>query len=102
MPRKNHKRRLSNIINKIKSRRTTSCEETDWYLNMEMDYQLKQPCRNALMLTDRNEKWMKTIKELVETKNCFIAVGLSHLMYECGLINELQNLGYTIEPISVK
>jgi uncharacterized protein YbaP (TraB family) len=45
---------------------------------------------------------MKQIKDLIEKKNCFIAVGLSHLMYECGLINQLTELGYTITPIEVK
>lgn len=102
MPRKVHKRRLSNIIAKIQSKNNLNCEETDWYFNMEVDYQLKQPCRNSLMLTDRNEKWMKTIKHLIENHNCFIAVGLSHLMYQCGLINELKALGYKIEPVSLK
>lgn len=102
MPRKNHKRRLSNIIEKIKTKNINDCEETNWYSQMDMDYQMNTPCRNALMLTDRNDKWMKQIKDLIEKKNCFIAVGLSHLMYECGLINQLTELGYTITPIEVK
>jgi uncharacterized protein YbaP (TraB family) len=102
MPRKNHKRRLSNIIKKISTKNINACEETNWYSQMDMDYQMNTPCRNALMLTDRNDKWMKQIKDLIEKKNCFIAVGLSHLMYECGLINQLTELGYTITPIEVK
>lgn len=102
MPRKNHKRRLSNIIEKISTKNINDCEETNWYSQMDMDYQMNTPCRNALMLTDRNDKWMKQIKDLIEKKNCFIAVGLSHLMYECGLINQLSELGYTITPIEVK
>ena len=100
MPRKVHKRRLSNIIEKIESKNPADCVETNWYLKMEIDYQLKQPCTNTLILTNRNEKWMKTILQWIEKNNCFIAVGLSHLMYECGLINALQNLGYGIEPIN--
>ena len=102
MPRKVHKKRLFNILEKIKSKNTSNCEETDWYVNMEIDYQFNQPCRNALILTDRNEKWMGKITELLKTNSCFVAVGLSHLMYECGLINKLQSLGYIIEPINVK
>ncbi|WP_439483438.1 TraB/GumN family protein [Cyclobacterium plantarum] len=102
MPRKIHKRRLSIIIEKIRARHTSDCEETDWYAQMEIDYQLQAPCTNALMLTDRNEKWMETIVELLSKKNCFIAVGLSHLMYECGLINQLTALGYTITPMEAK
>lgn len=101
MPRKNHKKRLSNIIEKIRTKNVNSCEETNWYSQMEIDYQFNQPCRNALMLTGRNDKWIKQIKDLIKEKNCFIVVGLSHLMYECGLINQLTDLGYTITPIGV-
>lgn len=102
MPRKNHKRRLSNIIEKIKVRNTNDCQETNWYSEMAVDYQMNVPCRNSLILTDRNNKWMKKICDLLEEKNCFVAVGLSHLMYGCGLINQLTELGYTITPIEVK
>ena len=102
MPRKTHKRRLSNIIEKIRNKNVNDCEEINWYSQMDMDYQMNTPCRNTLMLTDRNDKWMMQIKDLIEKKNCFIAVGLSHLMYECGLINTLIELGYTITPIEAK
>ncbi|WP_200979683.1 TraB/GumN family protein [Echinicola sp. 20G] len=102
MPRKVHKRRLSMIIEQIRSNNSQNCGETDWYDQMDIDYQLAQPCRNTLMLSDRNYKWMKTIQKSLETNNCFIAVGLSHLMYECGLIKQLQNLGYTVSPIPLR
>lgn len=102
IPKRSHKRRLHNIIEKLITGNDSSCDETNWYSSMNTDYQLKRPCTNTLLLTDRNVKWMKTIKESIDTNNCFIAVGLSHLMYECGLINELKALGYTIEPIKVK
>lgn len=101
MPRKIHKRRLANSINQIRSENSTYCEETDWYATMEIDYQFDKPCRNALMLTDRNNKWIEIITEELKSNSCFIAVGLSHLMYECGLINQLKGLGYTITPIIV-
>lgn len=64
MPRKVHKKRLATVIEKIKSKDSTYCEETDWYVNREIDYQLKQPCRNALILTDRNNNWMKMISDV--------------------------------------
>lgn len=102
MPKRAHKRRLSNSIAKIRTENTNACGETDWYAQMKIDYQLQRPCSNTLILTDRNNKWMKKIRELLKTKSCFIAVGLSHLMYDCGLINQLQQLGYTITPISLK
>jgi uncharacterized protein YbaP (TraB family) len=102
MPRKTHKRRLSNIIEKIRAQNLNDCEEINWYSQLEINFQLSEPCRNALILTDRNNRWIKKISDLLEEKNCFIAVGLSHLMYECGLINQLAELGYTITPIEVK
>lgn len=102
MPTKNHKRRLSNIISKIRNNKGNDCEETDWYSQMEMDYQLSIHCGNSLVLTDRNNKWMVNILEKLKSNNCFIAVGLSHLMYECGLINQLRERGYTITPIELK
>lgn len=101
MPKRSHKRRLSNIINKIRTENVNNCEEIHWYSQMEMDYKLNEPCSNTLLLTDRNNKWIKIISNLLEQNNCFIAVGLSHLMYECGLINQLMKLGYTVTPIKV-
>ena len=102
MPRRNHKRRLSNIINKIRTKNDNDCTETDWYNRMQIDYQLNSPCRNALVLTNRNNKWIRDIEKLLEKNNCFIAVGLSHLMYKCGLISQLKELGYSISPMKVK
>lgn len=102
IPRRNHQRRLSNIIDKIRTKNNNDCAETNWYNRMKIDYQLNKPCRNALVLTDRNNKWIRDIKVFLEKDNCFIAVGLSHLMYKCGLINQLKELGYTITPIKVK
>lgn len=99
LPRKKHKRRLANIIAKLESGDSGACEETSWYSNMKIDLQLSAPCRNSLMLTDRNTKWMGTILPMIEERNTFIAVGLSHLMFECGLINTLSALGYKVEPI---
>lgn len=102
MPRRSHKRRLANIINKIRTENSNSCEEIDWYSQMQIDYKLDTTCTNTLILTDRNNKWMTSISNMLKQKNCFIAVGLSHLMFDCGLISQLKKLGYTITPIEVK
>ncbi|MEQ8908139.1 MAG: TraB/GumN family protein [Vicingaceae bacterium] len=102
MPRKSHKRRLFNIIEKIRTQNVNDCEEISWYSEMDIDYQTNTPCQNTLILSDRNEKWMRQIKDLIERQNCFIAVGLSHLMFECGLISQLSDIGYIITPLEVK
>ncbi|WP_237701577.1 TraB/GumN family protein [Algoriphagus machipongonensis] len=102
LPTKVHKKRLANIIEKIKSRNTTYCGQSEWYAQMDIDYELENPCENTLVLKDRNDKWMKTLEGEMLSKNCFIVVGLSHLMYDCGLINQLQNKGFIVSPISLK
>ncbi len=101
MPRKVHKKRLANMIKKIASKDARNCEETSWYSNMKIDYQLSKQCGNTLMLTNRNNLWMETITVQLKKHNCFIAVGLSHLMYQCGLIAQLRALNFTVEPIPV-
>lgn len=99
MPRKIHKKRLGRIVEQIRTENTSNCAETDWYSKMNIDYQFEKPCQNSLMLTERNIKWMKTIVNLLETDNCFIAVGLSHFMFQCGLILELKDRGYSVIPV---
>jgi len=102
MPKKVHKRRLSNIIDHISSSNKSNCNETDWYLNMSFNYQFDKPCTNSLVLTDRNNDWMNVISKQLQTHNCFIAVGLSHLMFNCGLIKKLQLMGYEVTPVDMK
>lgn len=102
MPRRTHKRRLSYAINRIRTNDTNNCQETTWFKNLNIDLHLDEPCENSLLLTDRNARWMETIKPLIESNDCFIAVGFSHYWYECGLINQLMDLGYKIEPIRLK
>lgn len=102
MPKKVHKKRLAKIIDILKNNLQMNCDETDWYRQMNINYQLNQPCQNSLILTNRNHKWMQTLSQQLKTNNCFIVVGLSHLMYQCGLLNQLKESGYTITPVPVK
>lgn len=102
MPRKVHKRRLESMIHRIRSASDDHCAEIEWYSNMDFDFKLNEPCRNVLVLSDRNEQWMTQLQDYFASKNCFVAVGLSHLMFECGLINQLSALGYQIVPIEVR
>ncbi|MEK6477663.1 TraB/GumN family protein [Catalinimonas sp. 4WD22] len=101
MPRKVHKRRLEGVIERIRQQDRSACSQADWYKDMEFDLQLDQPCQNTLILTERNDKWMLEIDRQLQAGSCFIAVGFSHLMFECGLINQLKQLGYTVQPIPV-
>lgn len=102
MPRKVHKKRLRNMVLLLRSGNKDHCAEIDWYSEMNFDFKLNEPCQNDLTLGDRNKNWMINIQNHLQTDDCFIVIGLSHLMFECGLINQLQELGYIITPIPVK
>lgn len=101
MPAKVHKKRLATLIDQLRSG-TGDCTEVNLYASMDWEFYLQEPCRNALMLTDRNALWMEQIRGYLKEENCFIAVGLSHLMFECGLINQIRALGYEVTPVAVK
>ncbi|MEQ8414206.1 MAG: TraB/GumN family protein [Imperialibacter sp.] len=94
-----HKKRLSRLIQSIKSGgNTQSCEATDMYRQMAFDYRLTEPCHNSLMLTDRNTRWLEKIVGDLQSSSCFVAVGLSHLQFECGLISQLRERGFVVTP----
>jgi uncharacterized protein YbaP (TraB family) len=89
-----------------RSGKSTCPEIADEYVNFKIDYQLDKSCsrvneRSQKLLTGRNVKWMEVLPGLIEEKNVFIAVGLNHLNYECGLIAQLRKLGYTVEPVEM-
>lgn len=102
MPVKMHKKRLKTLIKNIVSGNTNDCGEIGKYAEMKYDLQRDHPCTNTLVLTYRNNKWMDQIAGYLDSNNCFIAVGLSHLMFECGLLNQLEIMGYTITPVPLK
>ena len=51
------------------------------------------------MLYDRNDNWIKTIKDAVGHESIMVAVGIGHLVGERGLIKQLQDAGYTVTPV---
>jgi len=52
-----------------------------------------------LMIDDRNTLWMKELPTLMNAQSCFIDVGFMHLIGKFGLIAQLKQAGYTVEPI---
>jgi uncharacterized protein YbaP (TraB family) len=99
MPPKVHKKRLSRLIQLIKSGGDTqSCEATSMYREVAFDYRLTEPCCNSLMLTERNARWIEKIAGNLQSSSCFVAVGLSHLQFECGLISQLRERGFVVTP----
>lgn len=63
------------------------------------DYRLDQACQDDLLIAQRNEEWMRTLPNMLNAHQCFVAVGWLHLNFECGLITSLRNAGYQVEPV---
>lgn len=51
------------------------------------------------LLINRNNDWMTKLPAIMNDNSAFIAVGCLHLVGESGLITQLRNAGYTIEPL---
>jgi len=77
------------------------------YLELKDRYVFNKSCESLgkseqVLLTERNAKWMKILPEMIENNNVFIAVGLGHFSYSCGLIEEFKKLGYSVVPVAMK
>lgn len=52
--------------------------------------------------TNRNLEWLPKIDKMINTKPAFVAVGVSHLEGEQGLLALLRAKGYTLTPVAIK
>ena len=52
-----------------------------------------------ILLTRRNENWVKQLKAIMPKQNLFVAVGAGHLTGDKGLLNLLKKEGYKVEPL---
>jgi uncharacterized protein YbaP (TraB family) len=68
-------------------------------IDYELDVDLTKVKNYSPLLIDRNNKWIKILNKPLRDHNCFIAVGLRHLFYKQGLIQQLRDLGFTVRPI---
>jgi uncharacterized protein YbaP (TraB family) len=80
----------------------SKCGSTQQYKAFELDYELEQSGQNVLGLLDRNTTWLVVLDQAFQHQNCFVAVGLRHLMYQQGLIQQLRRRGYTVTPVSAR
>jgi uncharacterized protein YbaP (TraB family) len=101
---KNAKKVIRYWIQKLSSNKIAEgdCRFTNQYRRFELDYELAVDCPDDILITDRNEAWMKKLPELISTKNCFIAVGFLHLNYTCGLLEQLKLRGFQVRPIAIQ
>lgn len=62
--------------------------------------QTKFPAIYKVLLTDRNNRWLTDIRTMFDSKEIeLILVGALHLTSDDGLIQQLQNDGYTVEQL---
>lgn len=54
------------------------------------------------IIDERNNYWMKKIPDLIIENSCFIAVGAGHIGGEKGIINQLRELGFTVNRVKNK
>lgn len=51
------------------------------------------------LLADRNDRWMQELPAIFTSGSSFVAVGALHLYGQKGLIQQLQQAGYSVEPV---
>jgi hypothetical protein len=71
------------------------------YESFQLNYQLDRCCSGDPLLDERNAAWLRQLPDLLDEKKLFIAVGLFHLYFECGLITQLRNLGYRVTAVEL-
>ncbi len=53
------------------------------------------------MIKDRNLNWLNKLQGIIKKQPTFIAVGVAHLLWDCGLINQLRLKGFTVKPVKI-
>jgi len=76
------------------------CDLNKLYQQMEDDENCPStPAEKDALIKDRNNSWMKKLPDIMREKSSFIAVGALHLAGDCGLLNQLEKSGYSVEPV---
>lgn len=101
---KKERKKISVWINQMTTDKPNmnNCGLANKYRNFELDYEFEKQCESDILILQRNNDWMKTIPNLLTTKNTFIAVGYLHLRKKCGILEQLKNKGFKVEPIEIK
>lgn len=96
---------IGSRINNLQKKKNKNefCRMPNTYMGtMNFDYQFDTKCSSdEPMLGTRNKNWMPKINDIVQNNNAFIAVGLLHLLRDCGIISELRKLGYKVTPVAL-
>ncbi|MEY4931172.1 MAG: hypothetical protein RI909_1896 [Bacteroidota bacterium] len=100
---KEAKKSIRYWIKKLSSEKTAEgdCLFTNQYRKFQLDYELTVECPDDILITQRNEAWMKIIPDLISANNCFIAIGFLHLNYTCGLLEQLKTKGFLVSQVAL-
>ena len=79
-----------------------NCELANKYRKFDLEYEFEKECETDILILQRNNEWMKIIPNLLRKQNTFIAVGFFHLRKKCGILEQLKEKGFKIEPIKIK
>lgn len=51
------------------------------------------------LVKERNDKWMEQLPAMIRQQSVFVAVGAGHLAGPYGILTQLRELGYKVEPV---
>jgi len=92
------------VMQKMLQDDTKDCALMDKYKRFEVDYQLDTDLTTtgniSPLLIERNNQWTATLETAMQTRNCFVAIGLRHLFYKQGLIEQLRLRGFSVTPVA--
>ena len=71
------------------------------YQQLRSDICPSTPSEIDALNKNRNFAWINKLPDMMKSGSSFIAVGALHLAGEEGLLNLLEKLGYTVEPIGL-
>lgn len=73
-------------------------QDLDAINNMMFNDPDADPAELERLITNRNNAWVEILKAKMPQQTVFVAVGIGHFVGEKGLINQLRQAGFTVEP----
>lgn len=72
-------------------------------LNLNEEIPSSGPMQQAYKdAQERNYLWIPKIEKQIQSGSCFIAIGVGHLQYKTGIIQQLKDKGYKLAPVKLK
>jgi uncharacterized protein YbaP (TraB family) len=101
---KGEKKNISAWVNQMTTDKPNmdNCNLANKYREYDLNYDFDKECTIDVLVSERNKYWLEILPNLIRTKNCFIAVGYFHLRNKCGILEQLKESGFKVEPIKIK